>query len=113
MADNKDLPELPAAAYRRLSDRQSGLDRYYTADQMHAFREAGVSELRAEVERLRGELFKLGRMSEAPCFCCGYNGAGYFQPASHPCADQHHRLFHGDDGAARSAASGESAEGGV
>lgn len=30
-------------------------EREFTADQMHAFREAGLSELRAEVERLKGD----------------------------------------------------------
>lgn len=27
-------------------------------------------------------------MSYAPCSKCGYNGAGYYQPDTHPCASQ-------------------------
>jgi hypothetical protein len=26
------------------------------------------------------------KLSEAPCDACGYNGAGYYQPDTHPCA---------------------------
>ena len=27
---------------------------------------------------------------KAPCFICGYNGAGYYQPDTHKCAEQYH-----------------------
>lgn len=30
------------------------------------------------------------RLSPAPCSKCGYNGPGYFQPDTHPCAAAHH-----------------------
>lgn len=46
-----------------------------------------------EIERLRDLLFARGAMNEPPCFCCGYNGPGYFQPTTHPCAELHHRLM--------------------
>lgn len=29
-------------------------------------------------------------MADAPCFVCGYNGPGYFQPDKHPCAKWYH-----------------------
>jgi hypothetical protein len=45
-----------------------------------------------EIERLQDELFKIGRMEKPPCFCCGYNGEGYYQPNKHSCAERHHRL---------------------
>ena len=46
----------------------------------------------AEIERLRVLLFKPWAMTEAPCFCCGYNGQSYYQPGTHPCAALHHAL---------------------
>ncbi len=30
------------------------------------------------------------RFRKAPCYLCGYNGAGYFQPETHPCAALYH-----------------------
>jgi hypothetical protein len=42
-----------------------------------------------EIERLQGLLFQYGAMEKAPCFCCGYNGPGYFNSAQHPCAINH------------------------
>ena len=30
------------------------------------------------------------RFEHAPCYICGYNGPGYFQPATHKCAKQFH-----------------------
>jgi len=36
-------------------------------------------------------LFELGEMEKPPCFRCGYNGEGYYQPDKHPCAELHHR----------------------
>ena len=44
------------------------------------------------IKHLEDMLFALGAMEEAPCFCCGYNGAGYYQPETHACAKRHHRL---------------------
>lgn len=43
-----------------------------------------------DAERYRSKLFELGVMEDAPCFFCGYNGPGYFQPTTHPCAAEHH-----------------------
>lgn len=36
----------------------------------------------AEIDRKRFE--------KAPCYLCGYNGPGYFQPISHECASRYH-----------------------
>lgn len=47
-----------------------------------------------ELKRLEDMLFAAGAMDEAPCFCCGYNGPGYYQPAQHKCAKRHHKLVH-------------------
>lgn len=51
-----------------------------------------VAEIEKDRDRYRDLCFKAGLMGEAPCFACGYNGEGYFQPDRHPCAAHHHRL---------------------
>lgn len=43
-----------------------------------------------DAARWRRKLFELGVMEDAPCFFCGYNGPGYFQPTQHACAIEHH-----------------------
>ena len=43
-------------------------------------------------ERLENLLFASGAMFEPPCFCCGYNGDGYFNSKFHICALRHHAL---------------------
>lgn len=45
--------------------------------------------------KLVERLFQLGEMNNPPCFNCGYNGEGYFNPKHHLCAEQHHKLFQG------------------
>ena len=36
------------------------------------------------------EPFDRKRFERAPCYVCGYNGPGYYQPDSHPCAKLYH-----------------------
>lgn len=36
-------------------------------------------------------LFKNGVMSKMPCFACGYDGPGYYDPKVHRCAELHHK----------------------
>lgn len=48
--------------------------------------------LKKQKEELK-KLFELGVMKESPCFFCGYNGKGYYQPENHKCAEMHHKLF--------------------
>jgi hypothetical protein len=54
--------------------------------------ESENAALSKRVEELEDRLFTLGEMNHAPCFACGYNGEGYYQPDTHPCAEKHHRL---------------------
>jgi hypothetical protein len=80
-----------------------------------------VLTLRAEVERLSAPLDQSGagstgapsdqptpediplrpialdvkRFDCAPCYLCGYNGAGYYQPDQHPCATRYHATVNG------------------
>lgn len=42
---------------------------------------------------LENLLFSLGAMENPPCFCCGYNGPGYFDAKIHECAKLHHLLY--------------------
>jgi hypothetical protein len=45
------------------------------------------------IRELEDRLFAHGEMLNAPCFVCGYNNTGYFNPALHPCAARHHALY--------------------
>lgn len=46
--------------------------------------------------KLTGHLVRTRpKFSSAPCSICGYNGPGYYQPASHVCAAERRS---GDDG---------------
>ena len=49
------------------------------------------------LKQLEDMLFKRGAMCDPRCFVCGYNGPGYYQPDTHPCAKRHHRLFKEED----------------
>ena len=49
--------------------------------------------LLTRVRELENLLFSYGAMLKSPCFCCGYNGAGYFQPDIHSCAKRHNDLY--------------------
>lgn len=51
----------------------------------HTTLRARVAELEAERDRLSAQLRARG-LSPAPCDVCGYNGPGYYQPETHPCA---------------------------
>lgn len=44
------------------------------------------------IKYLEDLLFKRGEMFSPPCFVCGYNGPGYYQPDKHPCAKRHHDI---------------------
>lgn len=57
--------------------------------------DSAVEYLLDRCVQLEDRLFALGAMNEAPCFCCGYNGPGYHQYASHPCAARHRALYKG------------------
>jgi hypothetical protein len=61
----------------------------YISEREH---DAIVAELRADLAAARALLFKRGQMTEPPCFVCGYNGEGYYNPTKHPCAAHHHAL---------------------
>lgn len=51
-----------------------------------------MTELQFKVKKYENMLFKLGAMKKAPCFICGYNGEGYYNPSKHNCAKRHHKL---------------------
>lgn len=52
-----------------------------------------LKEARGRERRLEKLLFQRGAMLQAPCFICGYQKGGYFQPEQHPCATRHHRYY--------------------
>ena len=82
------------AAFGRLADMINGGNLLASTDPVGFLDTAAaeLKDLRAEIERLRDLLFARSAMNEPPCFCCGYNGQGYYQPSTHPCAERHHRL---------------------
>lgn len=50
-------------------------------------------EQAAEIKRLRKLAMSTHLFEEAPCFICGYNGPGYYQPEQHPCAALYHEAM--------------------
>lgn len=54
---------------------------------------ARFADAEFEIGRLQDLLFERGAMRDAPCFACGYNGRGYYQSDTHPCASRHHALL--------------------
>jgi hypothetical protein len=62
--------------------------RVRTTDEMLADAVMEVAALEADKVRLEGALIERGVWREAPCCVCGYNGPGYFQPATHSCAER-------------------------
>ncbi len=55
--------------------------------------QAQLDQLSAVKRELEDAAFRHGAMLVAPCFCCGYNGSGYFDPQAHDCASRHHQLY--------------------
>ena len=51
---------------------------------------SALEAAQADARRYADALFSLGAMRDPPCFFCGYDGPGYFQPNHHPCARRHH-----------------------
>jgi len=49
-----------------------------------------LADLRGDRDTLAARLAADHRFSEAPCPICDYNGPGYFQPSTHPCAAMFH-----------------------
>ena len=53
-------------------------------------RSDAVSQQPAAVD----EAMDKARFKRAPCYLCGYNGPGYYQPDTHPCAAKYHATQH-------------------
>ena len=45
-----------------------------------------LDALRVRVTALERIILDAGLWRKAPCCLCGYNGPGYYQPATHRCA---------------------------
>lgn len=67
-------------AYRPIDGRENRIMR------------AAYSAGSRRTKELENRLFELGAMESPPCFCCGYNGPGYYQPDKHKCAERQHRF---------------------
>jgi hypothetical protein len=77
------------------SERQGTTERIRQTEAKRDDLFSKLAAARVEVERLAGVAFKAGVMDHAPCFYCGYNGEGYYQPDKHPCAARHHKAMEG------------------
>lgn len=88
-ADEIDRLQSALAAAERSNDRHVDEKLTLAANLREALQQLTAAQARiAELEdRLIPSLF-----SQAPCFICSYNGAGYFQPSTHPCAARYHAL---------------------
>lgn len=88
-----------------LSDNQSALARLQAirdnftsggivvaVEEIHAIL-AHIEAQEAEIKRLRKLAMTTHLFEEAPCFLCGYNGPGYYQPEQHPCAALYHEAM--------------------
>jgi len=64
--------------------------RMETGECLFEQQQARIAKLEHKVEKYEATLFAAGAMGQSPCFKCGYNGPGYYQPGQHPCAAQHH-----------------------
>ena len=49
-----------------------------------------------------GRIIDTLRFAQPPCYRCGYNGAGYYQPRTHSCAAHYHLTEEVQHGAAES-----------
>jgi hypothetical protein len=67
-----------------LSKHWNELDLSYMSDALSAIA-AQAQELERDAERWRTEI-NIARFDRAPCYICGYNGEGYYQPEQHTCA---------------------------
>lgn len=65
---------------------------------------AALEAAQADARRYEDMLFASGAMETAPCFKCGYNGSGYFQPDKHPCAAWHRAAIDAASAAPRDSA---------
>ena len=57
----------------------------YIASQAKAIEDLGRKNM-----ILKARLAADHRFHNAPCPCCDYNGPGYYQPETHPCAAMYH-----------------------
>lgn len=67
------------------------------AEAFDKFAAEAVAEREQKITFLEDRLFALGEMNKPPCFCCGYNSEGYYQPSKHKCAERHHELAEKED----------------
>lgn len=68
-------------------DRQNGVDgTLLRIQEIHIKQLSAIAQQPAAVDE--------ARFRKAPCYLCGYNGSGYFQPETHPCAARYHATQH-------------------
>ena len=61
-------------------------------DVRRAYTALARAALTAALEKQELKPINPARFRRAPCYRCGYNGPGYFQAETHPCAEEYHRV---------------------
>ena len=65
-------------------------------EKANAFARAVIARYAPQQPAAAGEIDR-ARFEGAPCYICGYNGPGYYQPDTHPCAAKYHAAQQGDE----------------
>ena len=76
-------PEL-IAQLTALASRLTQMGEYEAVDLIDTAA-SRLSEMDAEIKRLREALLNTGAHNNPPCAICGYNGPNYYQPETHSC----------------------------
>ena len=76
-------PEL-IAQLTALASRLTQMGEYEACDLIDTAA-SRLSEMDAEIKRLREALLNTGAHNNPPCAICGYNGPNYYQPETHSC----------------------------
>lgn len=98
---------MTATNYAELVERLRNLDAAVQSGKHYGFEQtvwkeaaSAILALQRENEELRKKLdahqnwmLAHGAMLDPPCYICGYNGEGYFNPDKHPCAARHHAQY--------------------
>ena len=82
--------------YTRIKESGKILDSFGDAldmvEELESLRKQ-LEQAEARCMKFEEMLFALGAMNSGPCFSCGYNGPGFYNPENHPCAAKHHEIL--------------------
>jgi hypothetical protein len=88
--------DLRKAAQKVLDDWYALAGQLPQDDRIEALEWGAMRQLRSALstthpaQAAEGDSIDVKRFERAPCYLCGYNGAGYYQPSSHACSKRYH-----------------------